>query len=185
MRLFVALNLPPEESEAIYAATAPLRGAGVPVRWTRPESIHLTLKFLGAVPAGDVEEVIRAMVRGVEGGGPIDLRIGGFGAFPSIGRPRVIWMGVDGGALLLELKANLEKAFEAIGFEREDRPFQPHLTLGRARSGTGPGDFRAFGSIIERISFRSTVRVNEVDLMRSQLSPGGPRYERIATAALG
>lgn len=185
MRLFVAINLPPEEKERLFEATAPLREAGFPVRWVEPESFHLTLKFLGWVRPEMLEAIEATMEEAAAGTGPFTLRIGGLGAFPTLRRPRVVWMGVDASPALRCLKHDMEWKFAPLGFEREDRAFQPHLTLGRARKEASAGHFRDFEGIVETLSYAAAIDVAQVDLMRSHLSPSGARYERIATAPLG
>lgn len=185
MRLFVALTPPPEEQERIYRAAAPLREAALPVRWTRPEALHLTLRFLGEVAPEVVGDVERAIATAAARTVPFTLRLGGFGAFPTLRRPRVIWAGVEAMPELSFLRDELELEFGALGFAREAQPFHPHLTLGRARGDAHARDFRRLGELIAGIRFESRIQVGEVELLRSHLTPGGSRYERIAGLPLG
>lgn len=185
MRLFVAINVQPEEKRRLFEATAPLRDAGLPVRWVEPESYHVTLKFLGWVRPEMLEAVAETMAEAAAGTQPFTLPIGGLGAFPTLRRPRVIWVGAKATPALRCLKHDLEWKFAPLGFEREVRAFQPHLTLGRARKEASAGHFRDFEGMVETLSYETTIDVAQVDLMRSHLSPKGARYERIATAPLG
>ncbi|HEX7050291.1 MAG TPA: RNA 2',3'-cyclic phosphodiesterase [Longimicrobiales bacterium] len=185
MRLFVAVDLPAEEKERLHAATLPLRETGLPIRWLEPESIHLTLKFLGWVRPENADAMGRIMADAAAKTDPFVLSLDGYGAFPSIRRPRVIWAGVEATPPLRCLKHDVEWAFAPHGFEREVRAFQPHITLGRAKRDARAGDLREFERIISEMSYRSTVQVDTVDLMRSQLLPTGARYDRIASARLG
>ncbi len=184
MRLFIALNLPPEEREGIQQAIAPLRGRDFPVRWVSPDHFHLTMKFLGEVEGDrvpDLDEVLRRVGRDTS---PFSLCIGGFGAFPTIRRPRVLWVGVDPSPPLRCLKQDLEWALSELGFERETRAFHPHLTLGRVKSSEGAGAFRGLDAMASELEYDATVAVDAVDLMRSRLSPSGARYEVLSRISL-
>lgn len=176
MRLFIALNLPLKDRKKIYEAAAPLRDAGFPVTWLEPESYHLTLKFLGtvrseAVPS--VESVVDRVAGETKG---FSMTIRGFGAFPTIRRPRVIWIGVDPTPALRCLKQDLEWGLASHGFERETRAFHPHITLGRAEEDRGAGVFRGLDELSADLGHKSVVPVKTVDVMRSQLSKKGQRY---------
>ena len=185
MRLFIALNLPADVRDALHTAARPLRDAGFPVRWVDAESLHVTLKFLGWVEPKRVAEVREAMTEVAAKSRPFELHIGGIGAFPSMRRPRVIWVGVEATPALRGLKQDLGWAFTPLGFERELRAFQPHITLGRAVRDSGAGEFREFERVLGDVVARAEVPVREIDLMQSHLSPSGARYERIASAPLG
>lgn len=185
MRLFIALNLPKAVRSAIHRSTAPLRAAGLPVRWVAADSIHVTLKFLGWVRPERVVEVRRTMAEAAAKTRPFELRLGGLGAFPTRRRPRVIWMGVEATPPLRCLKHDLEWLFTPLGFEREIRAFQPHLTLGRATREARAGDFRELEPLLQQVEFGSEVAVDRVDLMRSELTGAAAAYERIASEPLG
>lgn len=185
MRLFVALNPPAEERERLHEATLPLREAGLPVRWAAPEAIHLTLKFLGWVRPEQVDRIVEVVAEAASKTQPFEMPVRGFGAFPSLRRPRVIWAGVEATPPLRCVKHDLEWLLAPLGFEREVRAFQPHLTLGRARKEAQAGDFRDFETLVAEADYLSSFPVETVDLMQSRLSPAGARYERIASAPLG
>ena len=183
-RLFVALE-PPEPVRRRLAALADelRRGAGRAaddVRWVRPENVHLTLQFLGAVPEERVAAVEAALREAAADGRPLSLSLRGAGGFPNARRPRVLWAGLEGdvaslAALVTALGARLAK----LGFPPEERPFSPHLTLGRARDGRGaPG---LAGALAHAAQAEATPwRAAELVLFESHLSPKGPRYEAIA-----
>ncbi len=186
MRLFVALNLPSRERKALHRAAAPLRQAALPVHWVEPDALHLTLKFFGWVRPRDVDRIAGTMAEAAAKTRPFEMPIGGLGAFPTRRRPRVLWVGVDATPPLRCLKHDLEWLFAPLGFEREIRAFQPHVTLGRAHRDARAGDFRDLEALFGRIEYTATVPVRTVDLMRSHLSAAaGARYERIAAAPLG
>lgn len=184
MRLFIALNFPQKERDRIHAAARPLRESGFPVNWIEPESYHLTLKFLGDVRAEVIPTVERVVDRVAEATSTFPMAIGGFGAFPTIRRPRVLWMGVDPSPALRCLKQDLEWGLANHGFERETRAFHPHVTLGRAEEGKGAGAFRGLDELAAALTYNGNVPANTVDLMRSQLSRQGPRYTLLRDSPL-
>lgn len=184
MRLFIALNIPAPERERIHEAATPLRDAGLPVRWLEPERFHLTLKFLGDVRAEMLPIVEKVVDRVAEATGGFSLKIGGFGAFPTIRRPRVLWIGVEPSPALRCLKQDLEWGLANHGFERETRAFHPHITLGRAAEGEGAGAFRGLDDLAAGLDYVSTVPAETVDLMRSQLSRTGRVYSLVRESPL-
>jgi 2'-5' RNA ligase len=177
LRVFVALNLPEATRQALWRAAAPLRDLGLPVRWARPDGVHLTLKFLGEVPEQRDAELRAALTRAVQGARALPLALGGFGAFPDFQRPRVVWAGVAPDPALELLQHRVEEAFAPLGFPTEARPFHPHLTLGRASREGRPRDFASLEEALGRVEFTETVLVGSVDLMQSTLQSGGAVYQ--------
>ncbi len=188
LRLFVALDPPEAVRRRLAAIQAELRRlagrrAGE-VRWTAPEGIHLTLQFLGAVPEERVEAVRRAVTAAAAASRPLSLEVRGAGGFPSARRPRVVWAGL-GGELdaLAALAAELAGRLAPLGFPPEERPFSPHLTLGRARDGKGaPG---LGGALARAAEEAAPWRADSLVLFRSHLSPQGACYEELHRAPLG
>lgn len=184
MRLFIALNLPDKQRQRIHDAAKPLRDAGYPVNWFDPADYHLTLKFLGEVRS-DVLSVAEGVIgRVAEETREFPLAFHGFGAFPTIRRPRVIWIGVDPTPALRCLKQDLEWGLANHGFERETRAFHPHITLGRASEEEGAGAFRGLDDLSAKLTVRGRVSAKTVDLMRSQISREGTRYTVLAESPL-
>jgi RNA 2',3'-cyclic 3'-phosphodiesterase len=184
MRLFVALNLPKKERDRIHRAAKRLRDAALPVRWIGPENYHVTLKFLGEVKPEripPVEEIVRRVASATL---PFDVGLEGFGAFPTIRRPRVVWLGVDASAELRCLKQDLEWGLADVGFEAETRAFHPHLTLGRADAGDGAGAFRGLADAMADMTFKGQAQIHTLDLMRSHLSREGAHYSVLTSARL-
>ncbi len=188
-RLFVALE-PPEPIRRRLGAIADelRRGAGRhagEVRWVPAENVHLTLQFLGAVPEERVPAVEAALREAAQAARPLSLAVRGAGGFPNARRPRVLWAGLEGDlAPLSALVAGIGARLAKLGFPPEERPFSPHLTLGRSREGRGaPGLAGALAGIAEEAS--APWRAAEVVLFESHLSPRGPRYEAIARISLG
>lgn len=181
MRLFIAINIPKKERDRIHRAARVLREQNYPVRWVHPDVFHLTLKFLGEVPVDSVPpvaEVLEGVARATE---PFLIKMGGFGAFPTIRRPRVLWVGVEPSPALRCLKQDIEWALTEKGFDRETRAFHPHFTLGRTVADDGAGAFRGLDMLASDQAYASEATVRRVDLMASHLSPSGPRYEVLSS----
>jgi RNA 2',3'-cyclic 3'-phosphodiesterase len=186
-RLFVALPIAPWLVRSLDRLQARLRGlpGGSGVRWTRPEQMHLTLRFLGNVRVEQVREVARRVEQACHGMGAFRLQLRGLGWFPGTGRPRVIWVGIDGAREALQgMRTSVAEALSGLGDEEEARSFQPHLTIGRVRL-----DRREGGHVREMLAGIAPVElgewlVGEVVVMRSELRPDGARYTRLATVTL-
>jgi 2'-5' RNA ligase len=116
---------------------------------------------------------------------PFDLPLGGFGAFPSLRQPQVLWLRAEATPELRCLKQDLEWDFAPLGFERETRAFQPHLTLGRSSPGAGAGDFRLLEPLLQSLDYQAAPHITVIELMRSRQTGAGVTYERIATVPLG
>ena len=184
MRLFIGLNLPKKERQRIHRAARTLRDEDLPVRWVDLDHFHVTLKFLGEVRADRVPQIEEAMSK-VAGATPVlSLDLGGFGAFPTIRRPQVIWLGIGASPELRCLKQDLEWALGDCGFEAGTRAFHPHITLGRADDRGGAGAFRGLDDLVAALEFGGEVRVRTIDLMRSHLSKEGARYSVLSGARL-
>jgi len=184
MRLFVALNFSKKERDRIYRTAKVLREIGLPVRWVDPENYHVTLKFLGNVAEDRIAEVEEALDHVASTTRGIDLSVQGFGAFPTIRRPSVIWIGVEPTPSLRCLKQDLEWALKDCGFARETRAFHPHLTLGRANAEGGAGAFRGLDEMAAGLTYKGQVKIRKMDLMRSHVVNGTRRYSFRHRAAL-
>jgi len=189
LRLFVALEPPDLVRHRLSTLKAELqraagRGSG-DVKWVAIDNVHLTLQFLGAVPEERVDPVKVAVATAAAEARPLHLELRGAGGFPSGRRARVLWAGVGGEvAQLTALVAALGRRLGPLGFAAEERPFSPHITLGRSRDPRGaPGLAAALALAAE--SPGAPWRATEVVLFQSFLSPKGPRYEALARAALG
>ena len=168
--------------QELWDALAPLRERRekLPVKWVRPENIHLSLKFLGDVEETREPELVAALQRAAGSGNeplPLTLQITGFGVFPDYHRPHVLWAGVTPDPGLERLQHGVEQAFAPLGFPSEARAFRPHVTLGRAGRDAKPRDFNGLEEILAATDFDATVTVTEVDLMQSTLQPSGPVYQ--------
>ena len=184
IRAFLAVSPDAPVKSALADIVSQVRGAGAAgVTLARPDSIHLTLKFLGDISTAQVDAVERAVEVAISGIPELSLTLGRAGVFPSSGSPRVLWVGLEGDLDgLADLQRSIEQATEAVGFARERRRFSPHLTIGRVRNGTRPEQTRRAieGLFAAKVPAAVRLDVRSVDLVRSVLLPGGALYERLA-----
>ncbi len=184
IRAFVALKLPESIISSIKRIQEDLKLCRFPVRWVRPEKIHLTIKFFGEITESDIKNIGAAMNNCAGNYASLSLSTKGVGVFPSITRPRVIWTGISGEAsLLFAIRNDLENRFEEIGFKKEDRPFRGHLTIGRFRERTDSG--KLIEALRKFQGFESERFVaGKLYLYRSDLRPEGPVYTELLSAPL-
>jgi 2'-5' RNA ligase len=182
MRLFTAVPVPEPARAQILRLLAQLRGGTWPVRWVHDEGLHLSLKFFGEVVPERLDVIAEALRFAAAGAGPLALRLGELGAFPSRSRPRILWVGVEAPPSLELLQDRIERNCEAIGFPPEGAPFQPHVTLGRVREGQRlpAGGLDDHENDFEQVPFLA----QELVLYESLLTSGGPRYESRLTLDL-
>ncbi len=181
----MAIDLPEGIRDEIGKIQLRLRPKVEGVRWTRPEGIHLTLKFFGYVHGESFVNISRAVSESVKDVKPFTLEIGQIGTFPGPTRPRVIWIGIFGESdKLIELQLNLDRKLEQIGFLPEERAFKPHLTLGRVKV---PGSAVGFSKVLdESRSYKAgSFRAEALTLFRSDLRPEGAIYTRLEQFTFG
>jgi 2'-5' RNA ligase len=192
IRAFIAAMLPPEVRDALVEMGQEVaRSTGSAeraLRWVRPEGLHLTFHFEGALPEGLVADVGRAMGRAAADHTPFQLRVAGIGAFPDGRHPRVIWAGVEGQLEeLASLARSVEREVKAIGL-KPDKPFKAHLTLARVRQGVSAGELEAISHTLQtqggRRPSKADFVVDELTLVHSRLDPGGSIYTPLGTARL-
>jgi 2'-5' RNA ligase len=165
-----------------------LKSSGADVKWVKPESMHLTLKFLGETPENRVPDIKNALAEALAGKSALDLAIKGCGSFPGQKKPQVVWLGLDGQVEgLKDLARDIEARLELLGFPPERRSFKAHLTLGRMRRGPKRGGKHS-GSVaplVRAIAAQKEYqgplfRADNVVLMQSTLTPAGPIYQPLA-----
>lgn len=180
-RLFCAFELPEDLRRSIAKHSRKVREA-VPeaaASWSRPENIHLTVKFFGDVDQSRVSAVSAAAVRVVKDLTPIQIAVGKTGVFPGRSRPQVLWIGVeDQSSALLKLQQRLEDEFAREGFPKEDRAYRPHLTIARIRKPLNAG--RLAQIHLATVFSNVAVTLNELILFRSELSPKGSKYTALS-----
>ncbi len=184
LRAFVAVEIPADLLKTLARVQAEIKGRGVRARWTRAENLHLTLKFLGEIAAGQLDVVTHALRSAAAAHSAFKLTAAGIGVFPGLRRPRVLWAGLSGATdALAQLQRELDDQLEAVGFSREARGFHGHLTLGRFTEEAGAGGIAAAISAYVSERFGS-FDVQEVVLFQSDLQPKGPVYTALARAQL-
>ena len=180
IRTFLAIELPEEIKVQIGNIQNRLKATVKGVRWTRPEGIHLTLKFFGNISENDIANISRIVERNTVDVRPLTLNVSTVGTFPNFKRPRVLWLGINGSVeRLSDLQKEVEKDLEAIGFQRENRAFRAHLTLGRVKS---PKDVKGLSEIIksEESYDAGSFYAGGLTLFKSDLTPKGAIYTKLA-----
>jgi 2'-5' RNA ligase len=194
MRIFVALDIDNAIRQRIQRFMEGVSGFAPDARWVRPESLHVTLKFIGEKPQDAVEKIKQALssVRAEE----VAMNFRGYGFFPTAKAARVFWVGIESGPQPPALAHTIDQTLKALGIAQEEHPFTPHLTLARGagRSGAphrkkGDAANRNFHRLQEKLAALpapefGTMAAHEFFLYQSQLSQGGSRYTKIASFPL-
>jgi len=194
MRIFIALDIPDDIRERIARFMEGVRGFAPDARWVRPESLHVTLKFIGEKAQEDIEQINEAL-RNVRAN-PVDVDFRGYGFFPSAKAARVFWIGIEAGPKVFNLAAAVDEAMASIDIPKEEHAFSPHLTLARGAGGSGSprrrkgdGPNRSLQRLHEKLLAMpalefGTMTACEFALYQSQLSRGGSRYTKLSSFAL-
>lgn len=189
MRIFIALDIDDAIRQRILRFLEGVHGFAPDARWVRPESLHVTLKFIGEKPPDKVDEIKQALaaIRGM----PFDLIFRGFGFFPTSKAARVFWIGIQSGPTLAALAAAIDVATSSLGIPKEDHPFNPHLTLARGGGHSGAPGWRKkdapnrnFSVLQEKLAAMplpdfGTMTAREFFLYQSELMRGGSRYTKL------
>ena len=185
IRSFLAIEFPKPILKKIEEVQADLKSTHADVRWVSPEKIHLTLKFFGNIEESRIDLILKSIDEPIRNTLPFSLKVRGVGAFPNLKNPRVIWMGlVDGREVLVSLQKQIETQLEKVGFQPEDRPFHPHLTLGRMRSSQGKEELVKRMERYKEEEF-GDFQVERLVLFKSDLRPTGPIYTLLRELKLG
>jgi 2'-5' RNA ligase len=207
MRIFVALDLTSEIRQRLERFVDGVENFAPEARWVRPESLHVTLKFIGEKNPESVE-IIKQALSAVRGN-PIALNFRGYGFFPTQKAPRVFWAGIEAASELAALAKQIDEATATVGVAREDHHYSPHLTLARAGSAKaesrrsarsaasssaphwqkGDGSNQRFAKLQDKLGSLpapefGTMTAREFFLYESQLLRGGPHYTKIGRFAL-
>jgi len=194
MRLFVALDIDDTIRARIARFLDGVRGFAQDARWARPESLHVTLKFIGEKPEGEAETIRRTLE--TISADSFEMNFRGHGFFPGARAPRVFWIGIEAGPSLASLAKMVDENLGSLDISKEEHAFTPHLTLARGGRGSGSprqqkGDHpnRSFQKLQEKLTALpapefGTMTVREFFLYQSQLSPGGSKYSKLARFGL-
>ncbi len=193
IRAFIAVELGAELRAALAEAQASIKAKlDARLQWVRPESLHVTLKFLGHVGEDRIPDLERAMTLVAGAHSRFSLEVGGLGVFPDSRQPRILWVGMSGSVQrLVELAGELDLRLEGMGFSRETKPFRVHLTLARIKE-----QAREIGKVLSaaglsgqagqpgQVAKVGTLEVSALSLMKSDLKPTGAVYTRLAEIQL-
>ena len=189
MRTFIAIEIPEPLKLSLDRSLEEIRSVirdGL-IRWVRLESMHLTLKFLGEIELEQIHTSQEVLDQVAKKFSSFSLEIAGFGCFPNLSRPRVVWVGFNSeGGDLLRLQSELASRLETIGFEPEQRRYHPHLTLGRVRKGLSGSDMKQLSGWAQeaQIGTVGSFEVDAISLIRSVLQPDGAVYSNLHAARL-
>jgi len=194
MRLFIALEIDDAIRARIARFLEGVRGFAPDARWVRPESLHVTLKFIGEKPADAAGKIKNALAT-LEANA-IEISFRAYGFFPTPRAPRVFWIGVEAGADLAGLAAAVDDKLSQLDIPKEEHPYSAHLTLARGAGGSGSprwrkgdGPNRNFQRLQEKLAALpppefGTMTAREFFLYQSRLSPGGSKYTKLAAFPL-
>jgi 2'-5' RNA ligase len=188
-RLFIAIELPADVLSGLAGIQTALEKQAPPrtVRWVNVDGIHLTLKFLGDTPAAKRASLEKALGQAAEGHFTFSLATGALGCFPNTRQPRVVWVSIQNDMDALKaLRDAVEEHIAPLGYPTENRPFSPHLTLGRMHRDARRDDVRQLGELIANTTANDIHewQVSAVSLIRSELKPSGAVYTPLFHAAL-
>jgi RNA 2',3'-cyclic 3'-phosphodiesterase len=194
MRIFIALDIENSIRERIARFVEGVHGFAPDARWVRPESMHITLKFIGEKSEQAVGEIKQALE--TVGSGAMEIRFRGHGFFPTAKAPRVFWIGIEAGPQLASLASAVDEKMVSLRIPKEEHVFSPHLTLARRAGGSGSQRLRkldvpnsSFQRLQEKLSAMpalefGTMTAHDFFLYQSQLSRGGSQYTKLSAFAL-
>ena len=182
--MFIAVELPEEVKGKIGGLIEKLKVSGAAVRWVEQKNLHVTLKFLGWVDDARISEVVELTEKTAKGKKAFQAGFQGIGSFPAGESPRVIWAGInEGGDKFKQLTEELEKNFSQAGFRSEERGFSSHITIGRVNDNKGVDELKEKMAALNEVKLGEAL-IASVSVMKSTLTPNGPRYEKIKEVRL-
>ncbi|HBP11181.1 MAG TPA: RNA 2',3'-cyclic phosphodiesterase [Nitrospina sp.] len=180
LRLFVAIAVPPEVLEILIDIQNRFKNLDLDAKWVKPENMHLTLKFLGKT--SKVSQIKQGLAKALSNEPELTLSLGGTKVFPDIKRPRVLGVGLHSACEpLAQLHKNVEEHLAPLGFPPESRPFSPHWTLARIKSGKNK---KLLAQQLNSIGHVASFKVKSVRLYQSRLTPEGAKYTVLEEFAL-
>jgi 2'-5' RNA ligase len=188
IRAFIAINLSVEIQGKLTLVLHQLQEPRpqLAIRWVPLENIHLTLKFLGDVSTANLEHLKKILASEAGRVANFDIQVGELGAFPTVKRPRVVIVHVQAPDLLFGLQRGIDNETFRLGYAHEERPFTPHLTLGRVARSADNSDVIRIGQVVEstKTDLLGVMHIDQLHLFRSDLRPGGAVYTRLYSASL-
>lgn len=189
VRCFVAIELPKSLHQGLQKASSTLQNLleGNPIRWVEVNKVHITIKFLGDVAEKNIPGIAELIQAETKKNKVFDISVGGFGAFPSLSKPRVLWVGIESGEEFHHLQQRINGEISRLGYPADNRKFDPHLTLGRISRNVRKNELQQIKAVVSghRIGFIGAARITEVGLFKSVLKPGGAVYTKMFSAPIG
>ena len=186
IRAFLAISLNPEVRSSLESFQKQVKGLLPPIKWVNPQSLHVTVKFLGDVEENRLEPLHRTIESVVQEFSSFSLQIEGIGGFPHLRAPRVLWAGISGQVEELHmLVLHVEEALALLDFPMETKPFHSHLTLARIRENSRDvGVALSQSNALAPQKFFGKLNVTQLSLFRSELKPTGAIYHRLWDVSL-
>jgi 2'-5' RNA ligase len=183
MRIFIAVDLPASIKAEVSTFQGALGQTRASIRWTRPESLHLTLKFLGGIGEVRLSEILNVVQKVSARHRQMTLCLTGIGVFPHLRNPRIFWVGLGGETdKYVSLAEEIDLNLSALGFPREERSYKPHLTIGRFKSPLGATELVSQAQ--QQMLPLLTLRISEITVMQSVLNPRAAVYTPIFNCPL-
>ena len=175
MRIFIGIKLDEPLMEQIEKFLEPIKNINSPVRWVKRENLHITLKFIGEVPNEKFQQIAAVLSQNKFTTDSFDLQITGCGKFGKGNALNILWIGINHHKKLEEIYSTLENLLSKGGIAKENRPFNPHITVGRNRKSF---NFKSIIRILEekQFEFISNLKVSQFQIFKSELTPDGPIY---------
>jgi len=188
LRSFIAIEIPASIQNAIADIIAPIKKTAPKplIRWVAPQNVHLTLKFLGDISPAKLKQLAETLNVEAASREMFSMSAGGLGAFPTQWRARVIWIGLNAPPALAALQHAVDAAAAQLGYPKEERPFSPHLTIGRVSQTASASDLQHIRSALEstKVGILGTVCVHAIHIFKSDLQPGGSVYTLLYTLSM-
>jgi len=172
-RGFIAIDIP--TSQKIVELSNQIKNSGANVKLVELKNIHITLKFLGDAEEEYIDQIEKTIKESTDGIEPFDIKLANTGVFPNRNYVKVMWVGIEDNGELAQISNNINEGLAAFGFEKEKREFSPHLTIARVRSARNKDKLVEIVDKYNDIEF-STIKVDSIKLMQSELTPKGPIY---------
>ena len=183
MRIFIAIDFPADIIQKIDNIISFLKTLtpAKAIKWVSADNLHLTLKFIGDYPEQNLEQLIDIMDHELKPFPVFDITIQGMGMYPNEKNPRVIWLGISHDETLLKIHKQVDNTLQKVGVKPDRRDFDAHLTIARARRRTGKAIVQEVGNILStnKLDTLGQVTVDEILLIKSELTPQGPIYTQL------
>jgi len=184
LRCFISIELPEKHKKHIGIYIEKLKAANADVKWVPAENLHLTLKFLGKTPEEMLAKINKKLLSAAKMHEKFYIHLFGAGVFPNMKQPRVVWLGMKDAEDAIKLQKDIDGSMAELGFEKEDRAFKPHLTIGRIRSPKNKDILVRELTTLKEVYF-GKIEVKNIALMKSELKPSGAEHTMLSEILIG